>query len=135
MDALRRDGLGLVNLLGRVGERPRGKPSERRRRQHRGTCAPGAGNIDYLATFLLARDRLAAVDDWEAEKVAGIAAAAARRRDEHRVLGAGVVCRIRERGVTVADIAKLASIPEREVRAYLKAGNARRSAEARPRRR
>lgn len=78
---------------------------------------------------------MAAIDDWEAEKVAGIAAAAARRRDEHRVLGAGAVCRIRERGVTVADIAKLASIPASEVRAYLKAGNARRSAEARPRRR
>jgi hypothetical protein len=63
-------------------------------------------------------------------KVAGIAAAAAQRRDEHRGVAAAATCRIRERGVTVADIAKLASIAESEVRAYLKAGNARRSAEA-----
>jgi hypothetical protein len=102
---------------------------------NKGSAHKTGDGSDYLATFLLARDRLAAIDDWEAEKVAGIAAAAARRRDEHRVLGAGAVCRIRERGVTVADIAKLASIPASEVRAYLKAGNARRSAEARPRRR
>jgi hypothetical protein len=87
-------------------------------------------NIEDLATFLVARARLAAVDDWEAEKVAGIAAAAARRRDEQRGAAAEAICRIRERGVTVADIAKLASIAESDVRAYIKAGNVRRSAEA-----
>jgi hypothetical protein len=69
-------------------------------------------NIEDLATYLVAGDRLAAVDDWEAEKVAGIAAAAAQRRDEHRGVAADAICRIRERGVTVADIAKLASIAE-----------------------
>src|SRR4029079_10968376 len=41
-------------------------------------------NIEDLAAFLVARDRLAAVDEWEADKVAGIAAVAAGRRDEHR---------------------------------------------------
>jgi hypothetical protein len=83
-------------------------------------------NIEDLATFLVARDRLAAVDDWEAEKVAGIAAAAARRRDEHRGVGAEAIRRIRDRSVSVADVAKLANIIAREVRAYLKASNARR---------
>ena len=55
-------------------------------------------NIEDLATFLVARDRLAAVDGWEAAKVAGIAAAAARRRDEHRGVAAVAICRIRGRG-------------------------------------
>ncbi|HUO39939.1 MAG TPA: hypothetical protein VMU34_19800 [Mycobacterium sp.] len=87
-------------------------------------------NIEDLAAFLVARDRLAAVDEWQAERVAGILAEAARRRDEHRVVAATAVCRIHERGGAVIDIARLTSVSEMEVRGYLKMRGARRGAEA-----
>jgi len=87
-------------------------------------------NIEDLAAFLVARDRLAAVDEWEADKVAGIAAVAAGRRDEHRGVAAAALGRIRERGETVAGIAKLAGITDAEVRVYLKVSAARRGGDA-----
>lgn len=87
-------------------------------------------NIEDLAVFLVARDRLAAVDGWEAERVAAIAVEAARRRDGHRDIAASAVGRIRGRGEAVADIARLTGVTAMEVRGYLKACGARPSGDA-----
>jgi hypothetical protein len=77
-------------------------------------------NVEDTATFVVARARVTGVDAWEAERVAQVAAEAARRRDEHRLAGAAAVARIRGRGESVSEIAALAQTTETEVRAYLK---------------
>jgi hypothetical protein len=41
-------------------------------------------NVDDMAAFLVARTRLAGVDEWQAERVSQIGLEAGRRRDEHR---------------------------------------------------
>jgi hypothetical protein len=81
-------------------------------------------NVDDMATFLVARTRLAGVDEWQAERVAHIGLDADRRRDEHRSEGAAAIGRIKGRGETIASIAALANISESEVRSYLKAASA-----------
>lgn len=78
-------------------------------------------NVDAMATFLVARTRLAGVDEWQAERVAQIGLDADRRRDEHRSEGAAAIARIKGRGESIASIAALANISESEVRSYLKA--------------
>jgi hypothetical protein len=80
--------------------------------------------VEDTATFVVARARVAGVDEWEAERVAQVAAEAARRRDEHRLAGAAAVARIRGRGESVSEIAALARTTETEVRAYLKLAGA-----------
>jgi hypothetical protein len=89
---------------------------ERARRERR--------NIEDMAAFLVARDRLAGVDAWEAQRVAQLGAEAARRRDEQRRAAAAALSRMRSRGETVTAIAALADAGEGEVRAYLKLANA-----------
>jgi len=55
-------------------------------------------NVDDMAAFLVARTRLAGVDEWQAERVSQIGLEADRRRDEHRGECAAAVQRIRGRG-------------------------------------
>ena len=89
--------------------------------------------VEDVAMFLVARDRLASLDAWEAERVAPVGAEAARRRDELRRAAAAALGRMRARGETVPAIAALAEASEREVRAYLKlagAGGASQTASA-----
>jgi hypothetical protein len=82
-------------------------------------------NVDDMAAFLVARTRLAGVDEWQAERVSQIGLEADRRRDEHRSECAAAVQRIRGRGESVGTIAALANVSEGEVRAFLKAARAR----------
>ncbi|HME48100.1 hypothetical protein [Mycobacterium sp.] len=77
-------------------------------------------NLEDMATFLVARTRLASVDVWEAERVSQVGAEAARRRDEHRLAAASALARMRARGETVSALAELAETTETEVRSYLK---------------
>jgi hypothetical protein len=42
-------------------------------------------NVDDMATFLVARTRLAGVDEWQAERVAQIGLEADRRREEKTI--------------------------------------------------
>ena len=42
-------------------------------------------NVDNMATFLVARTRLAGVDEWQAERVAQIGLEADRRREEKTI--------------------------------------------------
>ena len=81
-------------------------------------------NVDDMAAFLVARTRLAGVDECQAERVSQIGLKADRRRDEHRSECAAVQ-RIRGRGESVGTIAALANVSEGEVRAFLKAARAR----------
>jgi predicted transcriptional regulator len=55
-----------------------------------------------------------------------------RRREEDRGEAAVALGRIRERGETIAAIARLTNVSEREVRGYLKAANGSREAAAQP---
>ena len=55
-------------------------------------------NVDDMAAFLVARTRLAGVDECQAERVSQIGLEADRRRDEHRSECAAAVQRIRGRG-------------------------------------
>ena len=82
-------------------------------------------NVDDMAAFLVARTRLAGVDECQAERVSQIGLEADRRRDEHRSECAAAVQRIRGRGESVGTIAALANVSEGEVRAFLKAARAR----------
>jgi hypothetical protein len=81
-------------------------------------------NVEDMATFLVARTRLAGVDAWEAERVSQVGAEAARRRDEHRLAAASALAHMRARGETVSALAELADTTETEVRAYLKLARA-----------
>jgi hypothetical protein len=83
-------------------------------------------NVEDMATFLVACNRVAGVDAWEAGRIARVGAEAARRRDEHRHVAAAAAVRMRARGETIAAIAKLANTTEGEVRCYLKGGERRR---------
>jgi hypothetical protein len=67
-------------------------------------------NVEAKATFLVARTRLAGVDDWQAERVAQVGLEADRRREEHRADGAAALARIRANGETLPAIAALANI-------------------------
>ncbi len=75
-------------------------------------------NVEDVATFLVARTRLAGVDDWEVDRVAQVSAEASRRRDEHRAAAAAAVARIRARGESISAIAQLAETTVGDVRAY-----------------
>jgi hypothetical protein len=83
------------------------------------------GNVEDAATFVLSRGRVAAVDGWEAQRVAQVAAEAARRRGEHRLAAAAAVTRMRGRGELLGAIAELAQTTENDVRAHLKLAGAR----------
>jgi len=67
-------------------------------------------NVDDMAAFLVARTRLAGVDECQAERVSQIGLEADRRRDEHRSECAAAVQRIRGRGESVGTIAALANV-------------------------
>jgi hypothetical protein len=82
-------------------------------------------NIDDAALFLVELGRLAAVDEWEQNRVQEVRAEAERRRHEHRQVGAAAVARMQARGESRAAIAELAGVKVGDVRAVLKAASAR----------
>lgn len=84
-------------------------------------------NVEDIATFVVARSRLAGVDAWEAERITQTNAEADRRRDEQRQAAAAAVASMRERGERIENIAALAETTESEVRGYLKLARARRA--------
>ncbi|GAB5901195.1 hypothetical protein [Mycolicibacterium mageritense] len=79
-----------------------------------------ADNREDMVAFLLAEQKLEAVDDWEKERRAQVAAEADQRRHEQRVAGAKALARIQARDESVKDIARLGGIAEKTVRSYLK---------------
>src|ERR1700747_2909891 len=81
-------------------------------------------NIDDAALFLVELGRLAAVDEWEQNRVQEVRAEAERRRHEHRQVGAAAVARMQARGESLTAIAELTGVKVGEVRAMLKAADA-----------
>jgi hypothetical protein len=122
-----------MNIQSMAAARRRVREAQAKAQQQR--ARREAANVEDMATFLVARGRLAGVDRWEAERVSQVGAEASRRRDEHRLAAAAALVRMRARGETASAIAELAETTETEVRAYLKlaringaAGRARSSA-------
>src|SRR5271163_4055793 len=81
-------------------------------------------NVDDAASFLVGLGRLAAVDEWEQDRIIEIRAEGERRRHEHRQAGAAAAFRMQSRGETLAAIAELAGVKVSEVRAVLKSTGA-----------
>lgn len=108
----------MVNVSSMAAARRRVRKSQERVSEQR--ARRERDNVEDMATFLVARDRMVGVDAWEAERVAQVAAEAARRRDEQRQAAAEALARMRSRGETVPAIAALAETTEAQVRAYLK---------------
>lgn len=79
-----------------------------------------ADNREDMVAFLLAEQKLAAVDEWENERRAQLHGDAEQRRHEQRIAGAKALARMQDRGETVTDIARLGDMPEKKVRSYLK---------------
>lgn len=77
-------------------------------------------NREDMVAFLLAEQKLQAVDGWEAEHLAQVRGEAEQRRHEQRVEGAKALARMKARGETIKDIAALGDVPEKLVRSYLK---------------
>jgi hypothetical protein len=85
-------------------------------------------NVDDAASFLVELGRLAAVDEWEQNRILEIRAEGERRRHEHRQAGAAALSRMQGRGETLAAIAELAGVKVGGVRAVLKATGAQAAA-------
>ena len=78
-------------------------------------------NMEDLAVFFSARERVEMVDEWLAERVAVLQAQAAQRRDEQR-RACGIALRsMRGRGESLRDIARMASTREKAVRDLIRA--------------
>ncbi len=69
-------------------------------------------NVEDVAIWTVAVNKVAAVDAWEAERLAAVReqvrAEAARRRAGDRAQGSAAIARMQGRGETLATIAKLA---------------------------
>ena len=83
----------MGNIQSKSQARKRVREAQARANEER--AQRNRANVDDMATFLVARTRLAGVDAWEAERVAQIGLDADRRRDEHRSEGAAAIARIK----------------------------------------
>jgi hypothetical protein len=77
-------------------------------------------NREDMVAFLVAAQKLAAVDTWEAERHEQVRAEANQRRLEQRMEGARALGRVRDRGESIASIAQLGQCSEKTVRTYLR---------------
>ena len=77
-------------------------------------------NREDMVAFLVAEQKLAAVDDWESDRHEQVRLEANQRREEQRLEGARALARMRNRGESVASIAQIGGCSEKLVRIYLK---------------
>jgi hypothetical protein len=77
-------------------------------------------NREDMVAFLVAEQKLSAVSEWEAERHEQVRLEADQRRAEQRLEGARALARMRDRGETVASIARLGGCTVKLVRRYLK---------------
>lgn len=113
----------MVNIQSKSQARRVVREAQAKANEHR--AQRDRDNLDDMAVFLVARTRLAGVDQWQAERVAQIALDADRRRDEFRAEGAKALARIRGRGESVGAIAALANVSASEVRSFVKTARTR----------
>ena len=83
-------------------------------------CNANPNNREDMVAFLVAEQKLSAVNDWEAERHKLVRQEAEQRRFEQRLEGARALARMRDRGETVASIAQLGGCSTKLVRRYLK---------------
>ncbi len=88
-------------------------------------------NREDMVGFLVAEQKLTAVDTWEAERHEQVRAEANQRRLEQRMEGARALGRVRDRGESIASIAQLGQCSEKTVRTYLRLLRAKSPAAAR----
>jgi hypothetical protein len=62
-------------------------------------------NVEVLATFMVAIDRMAAVEDWAAERIAQVQGETDRRRQEQRESAGAAFHAMYARGEAVTTIA------------------------------
>ena len=77
-------------------------------------------NREDMVAFLVAEQKLAAVDEWESDRHEQVRLEADQRREEQRLEGARALARMRDRGESVASIAQIGGCSEKLVRIYLK---------------
>jgi hypothetical protein len=77
-------------------------------------------NREDMVAFLVAEQKLSAVNEWEAERHQHVRLEAEQRRAEQRLEGARALARMRDRGETVTSIAQLGACSAKLVRRYLK---------------
>jgi hypothetical protein len=77
-------------------------------------------NREDMVAFLVAEQKLAAVDEWESARHEQVRLEADQRREEQRLEGARALARMRDRGESVASIAQIGGCSEKLVRIYLK---------------
>jgi len=115
-------GSAMVNINSKSQARKRVREAQIRANETR--VEHERQNVDDAASFLVELGRLAAVDEWEQNRIFEIRAQGERRRHEHRQAGAAAVARMQGRGETLAAIAEVAGVKVGEVRAVLKAAGA-----------
>lgn len=98
----------------------RRKVREAQAQANRARLQRESANREDMVAFLVAEQKLAAVDEWEAERHEQVRLEAEQRREEQRLEGARALARMRERGETVAGIAALGARSEKLVRSYLR---------------
>lgn len=77
-------------------------------------------NVEDLASFFDARDRVDAVEGWLSERQQALAEQAARRRRAHRVRCGAALRAMRDRGESIREIARMAGISEKVVRELIR---------------
>jgi hypothetical protein len=77
-------------------------------------------NREDMVAFLVAQQKLTAVDEWESDRHEQVRLEADQRREEQRLEGARALARMRHRGESVASIAQIGGCSEKIVRSYLK---------------
>ena len=121
-------GSHVVNINSKSEARKRVREAQNRANEAR--LERESQNVDDAASFLVELGRLAAVDEWEHNRILEIRAEGERRRHEHRQAGAAAVARMQGRGESLTAVAELAGVKVGEVRAVLKAADVQ--AAARP---
>lgn len=77
-------------------------------------------NVEDLARFFTAKQRVDDVDDWLAERVEELKVRAAQRRDEERTACGVALKAMQDRGESVREIARMAGVGEKMVRELIK---------------
>lgn len=85
-------------------------------------------NVADLAVFFDARERVEGVDEWLVERQQALAEQAARRRAAHRFQCGMALQAMRDRGETLREIARMAGVSEKAVRALIREAQASESA-------
>ena len=81
-------------------------------------------NVEDLATFFSARERVDAVDEWLAERQQVLCEQAAQRRGVQRVVGGRALRAMRDRGESVREIARMAGVAEKTARELIREAGA-----------